>query len=327
MPRAMKRILFITSTRIGDAVINSGVLDYLVRKWPDAEFTVACGELPQPLLQYTPGLGRLIVVKKKPMGLHWLGLWRRVVLQRWNLVVDLRGSALAYMVRADERKVLRRTKAKMHKVREAAGVLRLDPPPAPRIYLSEDARERADGLLPHGRDWLAVCPSASLPFKTWPATNFAELVKKLVSPGGDMAGAGVVILGGPGDEGYAKPILEALPDTGIIDLTGKLYLPDVAAVVERARLFIGNDSGVMHISAAMGTPTLGLFGPSDEMLYGPYGENCATVRGPRGQVETLKQFPKAREHPSSLLDDLSVEAVLEAAGHLLRRTGSEAAPV
>ncbi|WP_421792390.1 glycosyltransferase family 9 protein [Hyphobacterium sp.] len=316
----MKRILFITSTRIGDAVINSGVLDYLVRQWPDAKFTVACGPLAQPVLENTPGLERLIIVRKKSFGLHWLGLWRRVVFQHWDLIVDLRGSAIAYLLAANTRKVLRSTKVKMHKVREAAGVLRLDPPPEPRLYLPEEARQRALQWIPPGRDWLAVCPSASLPFKMWPATHFAELVKTLVSPGGAMAGAGVVIVGGPGDEPHAEPILAALPDNGVVDLTGKLYLSDVAAIVERARLFIGNDSGVMHISAAMGTPTLGLFGPSDEMLYGPYGEQCATVRGPRGLEATKSEFPDWRQHPSSLLDDLRVEAVIGAAERLLERT-------
>jgi ADP-heptose:LPS heptosyltransferase len=242
------------------------------------------------------------------------------VTRRWDLVVDLRGSAIAFLLRADRREVLKRTRVKMHKVREAAGVMRLDPPPAPRIYLPDDARARALGWMPAGRDYLVVCPSASLPFKMWPATNFAEVVSALVSSGGAMAGAGVVIVGGPGDEEHAVPILNSLPDAGVLDLTGKLYLSDVAAVVERARLFIGNDSGVMHIAAAMGAPTLGLFGPSDEMLYGPYGEQCATVRGPRGLDATLKEFPNWRQHPSSLLDDLRVPVVIEAAEKLLERT-------
>ncbi|WP_420431413.1 glycosyltransferase family 9 protein [Hyphobacterium sp.] len=316
----MKRILFITSTRIGDAVINSGVLDHLVQQYPEARVTVACGPLAQPILEHTPGLERLIILRKKPLGLHWLGLWRRVFATRWDLVVDLRGSAIAFVLRARRRNVLKRTRVKMHKVREAAGVMRLDPPPAPRIYLPDDARQRALKWMPAGRDYLVVCPSASLPFKMWPATNFAEVVAELVLPGGAMGGAGVVIVGGPGDEDHAVPIINALPDAGVLDLTGKLYLSDVAAVVERARLFIGNDSGVMHIAAAMGAPTLGLFGPSDELLYGPYGEKCATVRGPRGLEATLSEFPNWRQHPSSLLDDLRVPVVIEAAKKLLERT-------
>tara|TARA_R110002073_G_scaffold21092_10_gene74775 strand:- start:11252 stop:12262 length:1011 start_codon:yes stop_codon:yes gene_type:complete len=316
----MERILFITSTRIGDAVINSGVLDHLVRTRSNARFTIACGKLAQPILEHTPRLDQIIVVNKKPLGLHWLGLWRRVAGTKWDLVVDMRGSAIAALLRADVRKTLRSTKIPMHKVREAAGVMRLDPPPPPKIHVPEDAESRAAKLFPSNRDVLAVCPSASWPFKMWPGDRFGELVKRLVSPGGPMAGALVVIFGGPGDEVHAKPIHEALPDAGVFDLTGKLYLTDVAACLSRARLFVGNDSGVMHIAAAMGTPTLGLFGPSDERLYGPYGEQCAIVRGPRNFDTIQNETPNWKSHPSSLLMDLSTDTAFEAASRLLERT-------
>ena len=320
MPRCMERILFITSTRIGDAVINSGVLDYLVRTRPDARFTIACGKLAQPLLEHTPRLDRIIIVNKKPLGFHWFGLWRRIVGTKWDLVIDMRGSAIAALIRADVRKTLRSTKIPMHKVREAAGVMRLEPIPAPKIHVPDDAVARAAKLIPGGRNVLAVCPSASLPFKMWPGDRFADLVVRLVSPGGPMAGAQVAIFGGPGDEPHSKPIHEALPDAGVLDLTGKLYLTDVAACLARARLFVGNDSGVMHISAAMGTPTLGLFGPSDERLYGPYGDQCAIVRGARNFDTIQGETPNWKAHPSSLLMDLSTDAAFEAATRLLERT-------
>ena len=320
MPRCMERILFITSTRIGDAVINSGVLDHLVRTRPDARFTIACGKLAQPLLEHTPRLDRIIIVNKKPMGFHWLGLWRRVVGTKWDLVVDMRGSAIAALLRTDMRRTLQSTKIPMHKVREAAGVMRLEPVPKPKIHIPEDAESRAVKLLPTGRDVLAVCPSASLPFKMWPGDRFGELVARLVGPGGPMAGAQVVIFGGPGDEAHSKPVHDALPDAGVFDLTGKLYLTDVAACLSRARLFVGNDSGVMHIAAAMGTPTLGLFGPSDERLYGPYGEKCAVVRGPRNFDTIQDETPNWKAHPASLLIDLTTDTVLEAASRLLERT-------
>lgn len=318
----MQRILFITSTRIGDAVINSGVLEHLVRTNPNARFTIACGPLAVPILENTPQLEKLIIVHKKPFGLHWPGLWRRVAGTKWDRVVDMRGSGIAWMLRADERNIAGRYPYPDNKVREAASVIRAEPPPAPKIHVPADAHERALGHLPAGRKMLAVCPSASLPFKMWPADRFAELVKRLVGHGGPMAGAAVHIFGGPGDEEHAQPILRVLPDAGVVDFTNKLHLMDVAALLGRARLFVGNDSGVMHISAAMGAPTLGLFGPSDERRYGPWGEKCASVRGPRGfeEVRELARSRDFRAHPESLLLDLSTDAVYEAACRLLERT-------
>jgi ADP-heptose:LPS heptosyltransferase len=316
----MERILFITSTRIGDAVINSGVLDYLVRTRPEAQFTIACGHLPADLFAHTPRLERLIVVRKRPMGGHWFGLWRRVAGTKWDLVVDLRSSATAWMLNAKERAILKQSQVPVHKVREAADLLRLETPPAPRLYMDPDAEARAASLFPTGCKLLAVCPSASLPYKTWPGQRFGELVKRLVSPDGAMAGAAVAIFGGPGDEEAAEPIREAVADAGVSDFTGQLSLPETAAYLARVRLFIGNDSGVMHIAAAVRTPTLGLFGPSDERLYGPYGEHCAVVRGPRSFETIWEEAGRNKSSPTSLLLDLDVDAAEEAARRLLERT-------
>jgi ADP-heptose:LPS heptosyltransferase len=74
----------------------------------------------------------------------------------------------------------------------------------------------------------------------------------------------------------AAPLLDALP--GAIDLVGRLTLPEVSAVLARAALFIGNDSGLMHMAAAAGSPTIGLFGPTDAATYGPAGPRAVAVK-------------------------------------------------
>lgn len=316
----MHHVLLITSTRIGDAIINSGVLRHLVETRPEARFTIACGPLAAPLFAAVPRLERVIVMSKKKAGAHWFDLWRQTVGHRWDLVVDLRCSATAWALLADERRILQQSSAPIHKVAEAASALGIDTVPDPKIYLSEAAKAKAAELLPDGAPVLAICPSASMPYKIWPGTRFGELVKRLTAKGGAMAGARVVIFGGPGDQASAQPIHAALPDAGLIDLTGKLGLMDVAACLQRVRLFIGNDSGLMHMAAAMQTPTLGLFGPSDERRYGPYGTHCAIVRGQTGFAEIDAAFDDRRLHPDSLLLDLEVEGAYDAAETLLQRT-------
>jgi heptosyltransferase-3 len=316
----MHDVLLITSTRIGDAIINSGVLRYLVETRPEARFTIACGPLAAPLFAAVPRLERVIVMSKKRAGAHWFDLWRVTVGRKWDLVVDLRCSATAWALLADERRILKQSDAPIHKVAEAASALRIDTVPDPKIYLSDAARARAIALLPEGAPVLAICPSASMPYKVWPGARFGELVKRLTAPGGAMAGARVAIFGGPGDQAAAAPIHAALPDSGLIDFTGQLGLMDVAACFQRVRLFIGNDSGLMHMAAAMQTPTLGLFGPSDERRYGPYGGHCAIVRGQTGFDEIDAAFDDRRLHPESLLLDLEVEAAYDAAQALLQRT-------
>jgi ADP-heptose:LPS heptosyltransferase len=73
----------------------------------------------------------------------------------------------------------------------------------------------------------------------------------------------------------AAPVLAALPDA--VDLVGTLALPEVAAVLRRAALFLGNDSGLMHLAAAAGAPVVGLFGQSDAREYGPAGPRAVAV--------------------------------------------------
>ena len=92
------RILFVTANRLGDAVLSTGLLDYLIRTYPGASITVACGPVAEGVFLRMPGLDRIIVIEKQPFGRHWLGLWATTVTQRWDLVVDIRGSALSWLV-------------------------------------------------------------------------------------------------------------------------------------------------------------------------------------------------------------------------------------
>ena len=84
-------ILFVTATRIGDAVLSTGLLAYLVDRYPGARLTIAAGPIAAPLFEAVPGLERLIVVEKRRWALHWLPLYAAVGARRWDLVVDLRG--------------------------------------------------------------------------------------------------------------------------------------------------------------------------------------------------------------------------------------------
>ncbi|WP_417484095.1 glycosyltransferase family 9 protein [Maricaulis salignorans] len=315
----MQRVLFITSTRIGDAIINSGVLDHLVRTRPQARFTIACGPLAASLFTETPRLDRIIVMRKKKAGLHWWDLWCRTVGTKWDLVVDLRSSVTGCFLRAGQRRILKKSKTPIPKVAEAASVLALDPPPDPRLYLSEAVRAQAADRLPGDGPYLAICPSASWIFKVWPAESFAAFIRRFTAPGGVMPGASVVMLGGPGDAVYAQPVFDALPQTRFIDLVG-LGLPETAACLQRCRLYVGNDSGLMHMAAAVGTPTLGLFGPSDDRCYAPWGGHTDAVRGPASFAEIDGAHDDRRQHPESLLADLTVDTVYDAAKALFERT-------
>src|SRR5258708_3289666 len=99
-------ILFCTATRIGDALLSTGLLSYLIAGHPGARLTIAAGPAAAPLFAAVPGLERLVIMRKRPWSSHWLALYAAVAGHRWDLVVDLRGSALAWLLRAGERKIV-----------------------------------------------------------------------------------------------------------------------------------------------------------------------------------------------------------------------------
>ncbi len=278
MRRRDMRILFIASNRIGDAVLSTGLLDHLIRRYPRARFTVACGPAAEGVFTRMPQLERLIVMEKRRFGRHWLPLWAAAVGHWWHLVVDIRASAIGWLVPARRRVAMRRRPG--HKTAQLAAILGLSPPPLPVAWTAQPDRDRAALLLPPGAPILALAPTANWTGKIWPPERFVALAHALRA--GPLAGARIAVLGGPGaqEHALAAPVLAALPDA--IDLCGQLTLPEAAACIARCALYIGNDSGLTHLAAATGTPTLSLFGPTPAAEYAPAGRQAgvAVAHGP-----------------------------------------------
>lgn len=265
------RILFVTSNRLGDAVLSTGLLDHLLRTYPEARFTIVCGSVAEGVFERMPRRDRTIVLEKRRYGRHWLPLWAGTVGTWWDLVVDIRGSALSWLVPTRRRAVLRRRPG--HKTIELAAILGVEPAPLPVVWTAPQDEARATALLPAG-PLIALAPTANWAPKVWPPDRFAALFRVLQR---EFPGAHAAIFGGPGsaERAMAAPLLQALPDA--IDLVGRLSLPEVAACLRRATLFVGNDSGLMHLAAAAGAPTLGLFGPTNAGEYGPAGRSARAV--------------------------------------------------
>jgi len=290
------RILFITSNRVGDAVLSTGLLDHLLQRFPTARFTIACGPVAAELFARMPRAERVIAFEKRRFGLHWLGLWGRCAGGFWDLVVDNRGSMLGFFLLHRRQARLRRRRGP--KIAEIGAILGLDPPPLPVVWTAPEDRALAARLLPSGPPIIALGPTANWSGKIWPAERFAELFSALSES--LLPGARAAVFAGPGaaERAMAAPLLARLP--GAIDLCGRLTLHEAAACLGRAALYIGNDSGLMHLAAAAGTPTLGLFGPTQAAEYAPAGRAARAV---------VASGPD--------MADLSVAAALRAATALL----------
>ncbi|PIW30314.1 MAG: glycosyltransferase family 9 protein [Rhodospirillales bacterium CG15_BIG_FIL_POST_REV_8_21_14_020_66_15] len=309
-----KSILFVTATRIGDAVLSMGILGRLVQENPGARVTVACGRAAAPLFEAVPGLERVIVLDKKPYSLHWLGLWMECAGRLWSILVDLRNTPMTYMIPA--RRCFRMgRKGAGHRLERYAQVMGItDAVPTPRVWITDAHRAAAGRLIPRGRPVLAIGPTANWKGKTWPQDRFTELVRRLTGDKGILPGAAVAVFGHETERASVERFLDGIPEDRRIDLVGRISLLEAMACLERTSLYIGNDSGLMHLAAAAGVPTLGLFGPTQDELYAPWGAHCRTVRG----AGFLESFPENYDWDNSptLMEKLSVDAAEAAARDL-----------
>jgi len=115
-------------------------------------------------------------------------------------------------------------------------------------------------------------PGMSLSAKRWPPQRFAALADRLI----EERGAQVCLVGGPDDGPIAATIKEGMRQEPR-DLTGRLTFGQLGALLEQCDLFIGHDTGAMHLAVAVGTPVVAIFGPSDPRMYGPYSERSVAL--------------------------------------------------
>ena len=284
-----RRALFVTLSNIGDAVMTTPALQQLHEALPEATIDIVADARSRLLFEHCPYRGDIFLRDKRAGWTGLLQLIARLRQRRYGVIADLRTDGLPYLLRGDRRLLKRPARAvRGHAVlRHLAVVAALEhrpAPPATQIWLSPADYAYADGVLsrlPPGR-WLALGPGANWPPKIWPVKNYAALVAAIAD-----RFDGVIVCGGPGDMGLAAELMQGLAMPAI-NLAGMTDLLQVAAVVERAACFVGNDSGLGHIAAAMGTPTVTVFGPGDADRYHPWGPDVDWIVAPGKDLSRLE---------------------------------------
>lgn len=260
----MKQILFITSGSIGDAVISTGILGWLIDQHPEAEFTIAAGVASAPLFLPCPQARKVLPIKKLPMNRHWINLWKQTRFTDWDIVVDLRGSLLSYVIPCKKRYVFSKPDKSLPKAQQLSAMLGIAPPPT-RLWVSQEGRAKAQALLP-AHPFYVMAPKTNSTAKDWPIERFVEVAKHLHQHNPELA---CIVLATKEQQESVRPLTETLTKEYMIDLCGGTDLPTAIAVLQKAELFIGNDSGLLHMSAALGRPAVGIYGPSNDKTYAP----------------------------------------------------------
>ncbi|MBG78031.1 MAG: glycosyltransferase 9 family protein [Alphaproteobacteria bacterium] len=306
------KILFITASRIGDAVLSSGVLSHIERSYPEAQVTVACGPLAVSLFEGCPFVETVIPLQKRSYHRHWIDLWRASIGTHWDWVIDLRNSAVSRLVRAKKRSIFGPHIDKtQHKVLQNAAVIGVTPAPEPKLWFTDAQQEKALALMGNaqGRKTIGVGPAANWQGKTWPAERFIEILSGLVGKGGAYQGARIAVFGAPGEEDVCQQVLSAFPAADTLDLIAKGSPGEAAAMIAQCDFYLGNDSGLMHAAAACGVKTFGLFGPSYPHLYSPWGQHCAYARTPESFDELIDYEGYTPQSAPCLMGSLSTDMV------------------
>jgi len=312
------KVLFVTSTRIGDAILSTGLLEHMRAKYTDINVTVACGPAAAPLFTEFPGLNEIIVLDKMLFSLHWLRLWILTIATYWDIIIDLRNAPVTHILMRGKRYTLPLGRNNHHRVEQIASVLNLTEIVSPKLWTRPYHDNLAKELLPKGEKILAVGPTANWQAKTWRPEYFAELIERITSSKGILSNGCVLLLGRDDERPMVQRLINSIPSEKLIDLIGRIDLLTAYACLRCSAFYVGNDSGLMHLAAASGIPTLGLFGPTREELYAPWGANTAVART---TISFDDIFPENFEHRTSesLMDSLSVDMAYKAAQTLWDR--------
>ncbi|MDP1658184.1 MAG: glycosyltransferase family 9 protein [Methylotenera sp.] len=249
----VKRILFITLSNIGDAILTTPTLEALHLQYPEAVIDIVCDPRSEIIFKYCPYRGEIFLKHKK---VGWCGafaLIRQLRRQHYDIAVDLRSDGLLWLLRAKQRafKLPNRLSLNLHSVEKHFAAVKTlvmnTSPPMPKIWLSDKEREAANLILGDYREQriLALGIGANFAGKIWPVEHFQALCNELKNQF-DVT----LLLGGLDDVDLAAAF-KLKCELPVLDCCGKTDLLTTAALLEHADYFVGNDSGLGHLASAL----------------------------------------------------------------------------
>jgi len=300
----MNNLLIIKLRYIGDVLLATPVLRALRERFPDARLTMLVNRGTEEILKEHPDLNDIMVLERGSLAgqLRLLYDLRR---RHFDGVIDLtdgdRSSMLTWVSGApvrigfnEERRwrgylyttIVTLPAGPLHRVERDLAALRplgIEAKAGPLILKTSAEDERqAEKLLKEAgamkedgqlvKPLIVLHPGARYWFKSWPAERFAELADRLAH----AHKCQILLGGGPQDVPMVTAICEQMQSSPLV-LAGRVTLLQFAAILKRCALFVGNDNGAMHMAAAVGSPVVGLFGPSNPLEWGPRGDHTKVL--------------------------------------------------
>lgn len=299
-----KRILVIKLDHLGDVVLATPVFSNLRRVFPEAEIDALVGESGSVVLCHHPDVDSVIQYNARffcrdgqPNRLgESIRLFRRLYRREYNLLIELRGDWLTAGFALFGATSYRLSRAALqvasklgsdpfsasHERERNLNVLQAAYIPTPLMettfYSAPGDQTWVDNLLDGleidtSRPLIAIHPGSPIALKRWRSERFATVADWLIA----HRNAQILFVGVQTEGDVIATIQEQMSGESI-SIAGQTTLSQLAEVLKRCDLFIGNDSGPMHLAAAVGTRTIGLYGPTDPERFGPVGSHSQTIR-------------------------------------------------
>ena len=283
----VNKILFISLSNIGDAIMTTPVLQALHELYPEAIIDIVGDQRSSEIFKLCPYRGEIFHKQKnsflRGVPALLISLWAH----SYDLVVDIRTDGLAYLLPTGKRFTkLNKTKAGPHAVQQHLGIIskiHQGNPPQCYVWISSIEKTFAKEYLGdyYGKKLLGVGPGANADVKIWPKENYLSLVEKA------REFFDAVVFFGNNRDKEISDFISSHAEIPCINLCGRTSVLQAVAILELMAVFVGNDSGLGHMASAAGIPTITVFGVGEPDRYRPWGEKALWLVGEKQNINNV----------------------------------------
>jgi len=297
------KILYICSNLIGDTILSSGVINHFIDQNKDAKLTFVVGPTAAPLLKNYKNTENIIIFEKRKFNLHWFDILQKTYSTKWDIVVDFRSSVISYILRKNKKYIFKKHHS-IHHIEQLNSSFGFD---CSNLFVptSFEEKNKANDHLDKSFKHIVIFPGGNWFPKLWAAENFNLTMKSLLDKYDKIK---FILVGSLKEKNkFYNELKKDIKEDLIIDLFG-YNLTLTSAYMKKSDIFIGNDSGLMHLAVANKLKVISLFGPTDDRVYGPYGGNNIVIR----TSESLDYFNSINiDKNKSYMNSIKPEIVLQ----------------
>ena len=304
------KILIISSNLIGDTLLSTGVIKNLSIKYPNARFTIVIGPTAKSIFKNFKLVEKIITIKKKKYNMHWINILFRCFGKKWDIVVDFRSSLLSYFLPHATKYIFKKNNIS-NQIQQLSDFFRFD---CSHLFIetSKNEEEIVENNISKNFDYFVIFPGGNWRPKIWSPANYNKLIKTIIQNNGNIK---FILVGSNIEESiYFNEVTKGIDQSKIINLFG-CSITQTAAYMKKSTILIGNDSGLTHLASASKLKSIVLFGPTNDLVYGPFNKLSQVIR----TKDSYNYFKTINiDKTKSYMDSISVEEVydvLKVGGH------------